>query len=335
MITVKSGWDPSRQISLPEMPASADNDEPALQEVLLRVAADNGGKLYAIIDAARNEAVLQKLALEESRFDSLFKGSKVEEQYFAVSPFLVECNEKTEPLNWLTSNVWGTSVGVFFTSSDGFVNHFTHFRRFLEVVTEEEKKLYFRFFDPRVLRVYLPTCTAEELTLLFGTATSFLVESEEGGNILCYRPTDPGAGQATASAGPTNSLGKLIIRSAQMAAFREDSTRQFEDKMVAHLHRGYNSECETLGEEEVREVIRLGIKRAGQYGIKSEKGAGEYVFLMFDFGRYFDKDKAYPWAAQILNDPGISDPAARISRLRNTADGHKSEAGGILADGAS
>ena len=41
--------------------------------------------------------------------------------------------------------------------------------------------LCFRYYDPRVLATYLPTCNAEELATVFGLVSSYLVE-EAGGN---------------------------------------------------------------------------------------------------------------------------------------------------------
>ena len=38
------------------------------------------------------------------------------------------------------------------------------------------KPLYFRWYDPRVLREYLPTCNAEELRTIFGSIDAFIVE---------------------------------------------------------------------------------------------------------------------------------------------------------------
>lgn len=54
-----------------------------------------------------------------------------------------------------------------------------HFRRFLRVTDEQGQPLMFRYYDPRVLRVYLPTCTAEELALVFGPVSAYLIEDGE------------------------------------------------------------------------------------------------------------------------------------------------------------
>jgi hypothetical protein len=44
--------------------------------------------------------------------------------------------------------------------------------------------LKFRYYDPRVLRAFLPTCNAGELKTLFGDVDQFFIESKEVGALL-------------------------------------------------------------------------------------------------------------------------------------------------------
>jgi hypothetical protein len=134
----------------------------------------------------------------------------------------------------------------------------------------------------------------------------------------------------TAEIGPKDSLGKLIVRQPQMEAFSGAAIRDFESRMVAHLRRAYPKECEELGDAKTREAIRLGINRAADYGVKSERGVSRYVDTMFEFGRDFDRDPACSWAGRILRDAGIPDEADRTRQLRAAAVGHVPEAKGIM-----
>jgi hypothetical protein len=45
---------------------------------------------------------------------------------------------------------------------------------------DTRKKYYFRFYDPVVLRAFVPTCTTKQRAELFGDARAFLVEGESG-----------------------------------------------------------------------------------------------------------------------------------------------------------
>jgi len=52
---------------------------------------------------------------------------------------------------------------------------------------EAGKPLYFRFYDPRVLRTYLPTCNASELAQIFGPVECYVQEGEDPGVLLRFR----------------------------------------------------------------------------------------------------------------------------------------------------
>ncbi len=171
-----------------------DEEEGELTELLLRFAERDGGELFAIVDAARTDEVLAKLAKAEVQYESLFRGRE-EEPLFDVSPFLVVCKAETEVFKWLTSEGWGQSLGVFFISSDSFNNLFTHFQKFLMVKEEGGDELYFRFYDPRVLQVYLPTCTPQEIGLFFGNVRRFVMESGDGKSMLSFVPSGSGPGR--------------------------------------------------------------------------------------------------------------------------------------------
>jgi len=60
-------------------------------------------------------------------------------------------------------------------------------REFLRVRDESGKRLIFRYYDPRVLRVYLPTCWPAELDTFFGPISAFITEGEDPGEILEFR----------------------------------------------------------------------------------------------------------------------------------------------------
>ncbi|MCF6281484.1 MAG: DUF4123 domain-containing protein [Candidatus Polarisedimenticolaceae bacterium] len=44
----------------------------------------------------------------------------------------------------------------------------------------------FRFYDPRVLRLYLPTCTGNEAKQFFGPIPQIIVEAENSTCLLTY-----------------------------------------------------------------------------------------------------------------------------------------------------
>ena len=54
------------------------------------------------------------------------------------------------------------------------------------------REMYFRFYDPRVLGAFLPTCSAEQIRQMFGPVSSYLVEAERGDVTLRFTPASNG-----------------------------------------------------------------------------------------------------------------------------------------------
>jgi len=111
----------------------------------------------------------------------------------------------------------------------------------------------------------------------------------------------------------------LVIRETQMAAFEQGAIRNFETRLLEHLQEFFPKQCQILGDEQVRQVIRLGLERAEQYELNSERDIHLYVGLMFMLGSYFDVDPQLPWAAKIFADKSMTNPTAPIDRVYDTA----------------
>jgi hypothetical protein len=104
-----------------------------------------------------------------------------------VAPYLVHLEASSEFTTWVLTQGWGEHWGIFAIASADLFEMRQHFRRFLTVYDANGKPLLFRYYDPRVLRVYLPTCNAEELATVFGPVLSFICEDESPNSALRFR----------------------------------------------------------------------------------------------------------------------------------------------------
>jgi hypothetical protein len=115
------------------------------------------------------------------------------------------------------------------------------------------------------------------------------------------------------------------IEREQVDLCREDATREFVERMAAHLRRYFPEQCDAEGGEGegadgLRAFIRGGIDKAARYGITSQRGASKFLTLMLAFGADFDADiTAAPWAAPILRDSSIENQFDRIELLYDAA----------------
>ncbi|MEO6670262.1 MAG: DUF4123 domain-containing protein [Ferruginibacter sp.] len=95
-----------------------------------------------------------------------------------VSPHIFSLSEDSEFSNWYFENGWGKSWGLVIIAKMSFEDCWIHFRRFLIIKTDDKRELYFRFYDPRVLKIFLPTCDKNQILEFFGPVESFICEGD-------------------------------------------------------------------------------------------------------------------------------------------------------------
>lgn len=159
---------------------------------LLTILRGPAQPLFAILDAARDPRVLEVLRGSKEQYQSLYEGEQGD-QLADFAPYLVRLPAEAPLLETLVEEGWGDSWGVYLTCAKPFDEVRKHFRHFLLVKVEgeeegEEEEVYFRFYDPRVLRAYLPTCDHFDVKEFFGPVTAFLMENREGDRLMKFMP---------------------------------------------------------------------------------------------------------------------------------------------------
>ncbi|WP_224247232.1 DUF4123 domain-containing protein [Hyalangium gracile] len=135
------------------------------------------GNLYAVLDAARSDRILTLLRESVEEHRSLYEGPQGV-ALAEVAPYLVQLPKGSLLLSSLVQEGWGKAWGVFLTSDAAFNELRRHLRKFLMVELEgSDGRFYFRFYDPRVLAQFLPTCAAQQKADFFGPVTSFTYET--------------------------------------------------------------------------------------------------------------------------------------------------------------
>ena len=157
--------------------------------------------LYALLDAACEPSVLKVLFEAKERHLSLFEGHQGA-QLAHFAPYLVRLPAESPLITTLVEQGWGKSWGVFVTCAEPLEALRHHFRHFLMVKLPDRKQVYFRFYDPRVLRLFLPTCDAEQIRLLFGPIQYYIMEDENPDSLLRFSNKDRGVGRRKFSLAP-------------------------------------------------------------------------------------------------------------------------------------
>jgi len=143
-------------------------------------------RLYAVLDGAAFEglpAVLQRYGVEHV---CLLRG-ELDPELAQVAPYLATVPPDSEFAAYLLEQGWGDYWGLFVRSACDFRTLRMHLRQLLEVWDPEGTPLYFRFYDPRVFRVFLPTCDDEQLEQIFDDVVeAFFTEGEDASQLLRF-----------------------------------------------------------------------------------------------------------------------------------------------------
>jgi uncharacterized protein DUF4123 len=139
--------------------------------------------VWMIVDGARSIEIFRMLLACHLEYSCLYSGPLAPELELAA-PYLVQLDHGYRDTHRLIRQAWGDSWGVFLKSGTSLKKLRRHLREFLIVQDTGGKRLVFRYYDPRVLRVYLPTCNAGELRTFFGPIESFWTEGEGAGEMV-------------------------------------------------------------------------------------------------------------------------------------------------------
>jgi len=145
---------------------------------ILRPIRDQG-TLYAVIDAARSERALGLLEESIDPYMSLYDGPQGR-TFEDIAPYLVHLSPNSDLLGRLVHEGWGESWGIYLDSRAGFDTVRRHLRQFLKVEVEgAADPVFFRFYDPRVLRTFVTTISAEQHADLVAGLDRLLYEGDD------------------------------------------------------------------------------------------------------------------------------------------------------------
>jgi len=137
-------------------------------------------RLYAVLDAARHHAIHPAL-LDLAYVDevaTLYEGEAAS-ALADVAPYILALDPDGAAFDWL----WGDSAlrgtAIYLTSAAGPAALRAHLRRLARVRAEDGRVLLFRFYDPLIMRTFLPTCDAQQLDMVFGPIKRIVLADQD------------------------------------------------------------------------------------------------------------------------------------------------------------
>jgi hypothetical protein len=123
------------------------------------------GSLAAVLDASHDPDILLWLRQQDRPHLCLF-APPASETLAAYAPYVISLD--TAGLRDLAEYVAGKPWAIYVAHRGTLQKLALHLKSHLMVRSPSGRPAYFRFFDPRVLRAYLPTCNRSQLQRFFG-----------------------------------------------------------------------------------------------------------------------------------------------------------------------
>jgi hypothetical protein len=120
-----------------------------------------------------------------------------------------------------------------------------------------------------------------------------------------------------AAGGPDREYAKQALNRARKIPLEPIpvSDPRFEDQIIGRMKENHPEKVLYLGETVLRNLISHAIEETKNYFVSTDAGVCLFIGLMFAVGHGFAHDPKYPWIANTLTNPAITDPDKRVERL--------------------
>lgn len=149
--------------------------------------------LFAVVDGAAWPGLLPAIDEHGVEHACLFSGA-LGPSLQGAAPYAVALDPASKFPAELLPELLARNAGIMvrYTIGIGLAPVRRHLREFLRVLDPDGNPVFFRYYDPRVMRVFLPTCMPEELDVMFGPADAYLIPGEAPSTVVEFTRTPEG-----------------------------------------------------------------------------------------------------------------------------------------------
>ena len=144
---------------------------------------------WVILDATPTTLIPKRLEQDDIEAVSLYKG-RADERHWDIAPYLARLDPNLQ--RWIKDMLWHGPWGIVLSADQTLEDLRNHFRKFLMVKDLDGDQMYFRFYDPRVLPVFLGSCKERELEDFFGPIDAFWAKQQQSDQFNVMRRTASG-----------------------------------------------------------------------------------------------------------------------------------------------
>ncbi|MBS1826762.1 MAG: DUF4123 domain-containing protein [Acidobacteria bacterium] len=253
----------------------------------------SSGRLFAIVDACGNPAVLPRVNANPGQAICLAE-SRVREQAPDAVPFLFRVDAGI--LDWV-KGFWTEPWGIFVATEIDPMSLYSHLANFLVVELPGNKKRAFRYYDPRLLKAFLQSCTPDQLRTFFGPIRGFGVPSGDEVQFL-VEDTRATANAVSKLATPS---GLFPIFAPQIEKLQKATDENLRGIAIEHLQSEHPALVKDITKEALIARVDAAIAAARNYKLTERGTILAFVTLSFDAGAKFH---SHPKIQPLLADMG-------------------------------
>lgn len=248
---------------------------------------------YLLVDAAQIDELMVQLYQLESlpEFDWLFANTPYSELK-ELGPVLVRA-EQGAKLRQHFEDYWSLTAGWIFSSSEPMDSLVQHFRSVIHVNCAEAT-LLFRYYDPRIFRIWLENASSADLDSFMGPAASLKIRASNGDWLEYHNHTQPAIAQRY-QAQPW-----LHLSQQQLLMLNTAKQDRFNDKLLAHLEQCFPEQLQPLSLEQKQNLVSYCRKTAAQYQFTSAQQIVRWSNLVVSVGGQFPEEQQHQPYQQIL-----------------------------------
>ena len=286
---------------------------------------NNEAIVYAVLDGASSTDILPMLKRSSLRYNCLYDG-KLSYELALSSPYLVRLEQDNDFTHDLLEKGLGNNWCIFLKTFKP-VTMLTVLRQAKhnhKILPPSGKTLIFRYFDPRIIRNYLPVCTIEEANIFWGPVDEIICDGNERHSFNRFTRTDHGVLDLESISINDRNIKKLNynVRSAELIDLKI-SQEQLEilgkSKLPAFFKRANEyvikefPEFASQSNGTLNSWIEETYNQAIHYGLKTERDHFKFINYKCIFGNDFME--AYKFAKPIMQS-NIT-PGLKLAKLKD------------------
>lgn len=230
--------------------------------------------LYAVLDPARAPEIYPVMRALAPDNQCLF--GNLAPEVSQVSPHVMALPEGGKLLTWWRAAGRGQAWGIACRTAIGLDGLRVHLKKFTRARLPDSSLVLFRFWDPRVLAIFMAHSTAAEQQRFFGPIEAMYGEDEAARTITWRRRADGTAHNSQAA-------GAFQISDQLWAGFVAADDASFRARL-AELVLGDLGRIGLVTRESVAAQIEPLIARAAALGFESEMEIAAYILAVLPVG---------------------------------------------------